>query len=541
MEPKSAENDKNASGRLRWKISLGILVIGILAIVIAWVLAGENRTYQIFSLWVILPTIVFLQLLWWLFLSGISWRARRIGFVFLLVLVGMFFGLFRFNGFTGDFIPQFALRFLPSAEERAEEYWGNVGDVSQAVVVDSTNEPLEILNSDWPGFRGVSRDGIVPLTAINRNWKTSPPALLWKHPIGKGWSSFAVVNRLAYTQEQRGEEEVVACYDIDTGEHLWTHADKTRFASGQGGPGPMATPTVYESHVYTVGGAGMLNCLDARTGNKVWSVNILKDADAQNIEWGMSGSPLVYDDLVVVNPGGGKGKGVAAYHRLTGEKSWATGNEPAGYASPSLAVIGGVRQLLIFHAEGLSAYDPRTGKELWKSPEWKNQPKVNSAQPIVRDEKLVYISSGYGLGNALFEVTENDGNWTVTEKWRDKRGLSMKFTAGVYHDGFVYGLDEQILSCVELKTGKRQWRKRGKFGYGQLILVDEYLLILTESGEMVLYEAKPKSPQELGRFQAIEGITWNHPVLHRGKLLVRNGEEAACYDLNPVSSVARTE
>lgn len=303
----------------------------------------------------------------------------------------------------------------------------------------------------------------------------------------------------------------------------------------------MATPTVYDSRVYTVGGNGILNCLEARTGKRIWSTNMLEDAGAGNLPWGMSGSPLVYDDKVVVNPGGVSGKSVAAYDRLTGEKLWSAGDEPASYSSPSLATIGGVRQILVFHGIGISGYDAQTGKELWKYNEWRNGPGVNAAQPIVREGNQIFISCGYGKGSALLHVAQTGDRWSATkDETFNSRYLQMKFSSGVFKDGYVYGLSERILTCVEYATGKQLWRKRGNFGFGQLLLAGEDLLILTENGEVVLYEAKPNNAREIGRFKAIDGlITWNHPVLHKGRLLVRNGEEAACYDLNPVTRVVQ--
>ncbi|MCH7687778.1 MAG: PQQ-like beta-propeller repeat protein, partial [Planctomycetes bacterium] len=491
--------------------------------------------------WVSVPSVVFFSTLWWVFLSGMCRRTRFIGLGILAAIAGLFLGLFRWEGFSGDFLPQFTFRWSPSAEERAEEYWASVSTIVEMTETTDSGAPLEITATDWPQFRGPNRDGIVTDSAIRRDWKSNPPQLLWKHPLGKGWSSFAVVDRFAFTQEQRGEQECVVCYDIETGEHVWTHSDTVRFKSFQGGPGPMATPTLFDSRVYSVGGKGLLNCLEARTGKQVWSTNILDDADAQNLTWGMSGSPLVYDDVVVVNPGGGQGNSVAAYDRLTGEKLWTAGNEPAGYSSPSLAVIDGVRQVLVFHNIGICGYHAGTGEQLWTFNLWKNHSSANAAQPIVRDEKQIFISCGYGKGSALLEVTKEGAQWIVKDKKINSQTLHMKFTSGVYKDGYVYGLDERILSCVEFNTGQRKWRKRGKFGYGQLLLVDDALLILTESGEVVLFEAKPNSPRELGRFKAIEGITWNHPVLHKGRLLVRNGEEVACYDLRSDSAITQND
>jgi outer membrane protein assembly factor BamB len=284
-----------------------------------------------------------------------------------------------------------------------------------------------------------------------------------------------------------------------------------------------------------------LNCLEARTGKKLWSHDTLAEAKAANTEWGMAASPLVYDNVVVVNPGGPEGNGVVAYDRVSGEKVWSGGSDKASYASPELRVVDGVRQVLIFDAVGIAGHSPEDGAQLWKFP-WTNAPTVNAAQPIVLGDPAhsqVFIGNGYSVGSAVLGVSHDAEGWRTAAVWQSRQ-LKLKFNAAVARDGYVYGLDEIILACLSTADGKRQWRG-GRFGYGQLLLVGDRILILAESGEVVLVEANPKEFHELARFPAIEGKTWNHPVLCRDHLYVRNAEQAACYDLSAKSSVSSAE
>eukprot|EP00913_Durusdinium_trenchii_P022822 g21426.t1 len=391
---------------------------------------------------------------------------------------------------------------------------------------------------DWPRFRGPQQDGIVRNTILRTDFSNDdPPASDWAtdQRVGHGWSSFAVVDGLAFTLEQRGERETTVCYDFATGAQIWTKHDEVHFHGNLGGDGPRSTPTVYGGRLYTLGATGILNCRDLLDGKMLWTCNILTDAGAKNLVWGISASPLVVGNLVYVNPGGGsqKNRAVIAYNRLNGEMVWTNGEEPASYCTPSIARIHGVDQLLIFSGWGLIAYNPHNGAELWKYP-WTNQPKVNAAQPIVVDNQI-FISSGYGSGCALLTPKLKDGKWSVDAKVRENQ-FRLKFNDGVYKDGFVYGLDETILACVDFKTLDVKWKMRGKFGYGQMLLVDDKLLITTEAGDVVLIPATSKRPKELARFRGLnrhlgtfdkKGVGWNHPVLVDGKLLMRNDREAA--------------
>ncbi|HID23275.1 MAG TPA: hypothetical protein EYP14_12850, partial [Planctomycetaceae bacterium] len=422
---------------------------------------------------------------------------------------------------------RFTWRWKKGTDQLPDSYWESLqakGDITLP------SGPLEVTSDDWPGFRGPNRDGVVLDAALRTDWKAHPPKLLWRHPVGIGWSSFAVVDGLCFTQEQRGEKELVVCYDFDTGQQIWTHSDQARFSEVLGGDGPRATPIVHESRVYALGAEGILNCLDAKTGKRLWSRNILKDARTDNLMWGMAASPLVYEHKVIVTPGGRDGRHVAAYDCKTGQIVWFGGSHRAGYSAPRVEAVDGIPQILVFGGDGLSGFDPDTGKELWFV-EWPTNEQINVAQPILYRDEAILIGSGYGRGSALYDIVREGGTWKLdpTPRWKSLH-LKLKFNGAVLRGDFVYGLDEGILTCLDMRTGRRRW-KRGRYGYGQLLLVGDVLLVQAEDGQVVLVEASPDRPRELARFQAIEGKTWNHPVLCRQRLLVRNADEAACYDL----------
>jgi outer membrane protein assembly factor BamB len=400
----------------------------------------------------------------------------------------------------------------------------------------STNEAeiaddlkLDITPDDWPQFRNDDREGRDVTVQLDRDFDAHPPEEVWRIKVGLGWSSFAIVDDLCWTQEQVFDEELVVCYELETGQQVWSHADDARWSETMGGDGPRATPTIHEDRCYTQGATGILNCLNALTGEVIWSTNILEDAEADNISWAMAASPLIYEDKVIVNPGGKNGKGVIAYDKLTGEIIWAKGDHPASYAGLHLTEMHGEPQLVLFDGDGVAGIDPEDGTEHWRY-EWTNGPQVNAVQPIILGYQVM-ISSGYNVGSGLLNVTRDEDGWSVEPEWITKNRFRLKFSDGVFKDGFVYGLDENLMSCIEFQTGKRQWRARSNTGYGQLILLGDLLTIITEQGDLVFAEATPEEWKELFRMPALPGKTWNNPAYARGDLLLRNDQEAVCYRL----------
>jgi outer membrane protein assembly factor BamB len=340
-----------------------------------------------------------------------------------------------------------------------------------------------------------------------------------------------VADGRAYTIEQRRNQEVVAAYDIHTGRELWTNGWTGRFQESMGGDGPRATPTYHEGRLYALGAEGELRALDALKGTVIWRKNILADNGAHNISWGMSASPLVVDDKVIVLPGGSGGRSVVAYDRLTAEPVWKALSDEQSYTSPMLVTLGGVRQIIVVSATRALGLTPDKGALLWEYP-WSTSMGINVAQPIVfnhHGSDRIFLSASYGHGAAVFELTKAGERFRTKTVWENQR-MKNKFTSSVLHNGFIYGLDESILACIDAATGDQKW-KGGRYGYGQLMLAGDHLIVLTEDGELALVSATPTRHEELARFSAIEGKTWNHPIIADGKLLVRNIQEMAAFDI----------
>lgn len=380
----------------------------------------------------------------------------------------------------------------------------------------------------WPGFRGPRRDGVSQDSAAKLPWPESGPKLVWEQPIGGGHGSFAVAAGRAYTLEQRGGEEVVAAYDVEDGTELWTHRYAAHFKPNTiGTSGPRTTPAVSDGRVYSLGAAGDLVCLDAATGDRLWHRDILADAGAENLTWGMAGSPLVDGGRVYVIPGG-PGASVVAYDAATGEEVWRAGDAKAGYASPTIAELGGMRQLLAFGGVELTAYAPEDGRVLW-SHAWETDFDVNASQPIVVDGEHVLVSSEYGKGAALLRIKDSGAGYEVETVWKNNR-MKSKFGGAVLHDGKIYGPDGAIFACLDVRTGERCW-KGGRYGYSFPLLLGDHILIQCENGDLALIRATPEGHQEISRVSALDGDTANHPAIWDGRLLIRNHRTMTCFDL----------
>ena len=388
----------------------------------------------------------------------------------------------------------------------------------------------------WTDFRGPHRDGHYTERPILTNWPAAGLTPVWKQPVGGGYASFTIARGRAFTVEQRGGEEVAAAYDVATGRERWTSRWTAAFRELMGGDGPRATPTWADGLVYVQGATGELRCLDDATGRVVWRTNILADAGAANLQWGMAVSPLVVDDTVVVLPGGTNGQSVVAYDRRTGKRAWSALGDRQAYASPMLVTVAGVRQILVFAASRLMGISPDRGTVLWEYP-WKTQYDVNAGQPLVIGDNRIFISTGYGTGAAVVELSATDGRVAVREVWRNTR-MKNQFTSSVLQDGFIYGLDEAILACVDAATGELKW-KGGRYGYGQVMLASGHLVVLSEDGDLALVRATPERHQEIARFPVLEGKTWNHPAMADGYLLVRNINEMAAFDLRLPATAGR--
>lgn len=455
-------------------------------------------------------------------------RATVVSILAGMAIVWGYLCLIRMDGLNGSVQFSNSWRWTKTQEEI---YLASLSTrtKSPATMPTTTTGPVSLSVGDWPAFRGPNRDGKLFGISIDKDWNAHPPKQLWKHLIGPGWSSFCVVGDRAFTQEQRGPMELVSCYDINTGAELWTHEETSRFEEAMAGPGPRATPTFADGRLYAQGAHGILVCLDPLTGSAFWKRDVMADSGAVLPNWGFSSSPLVAHGLVTVITGG-KGKSVMAYKANTGDIAWSAG-DGWSYASPQLTTIGGAEQLLLVTEKGLTALDPVTGQFIWAHDFALPGGANRAVQATILGEGDFVLGAAFGVGTRRFKVDHANNAWTSRELWTS---LVIKpyYNDLVVYQNKLYGFDQSVFSCIDPEGGKRMWRAHG-YGNGQVLLLADQglLLILSETGEVALVEASPDAHHEIGRFQAIEGKTWNHPVIAHGKLLVRNGQEIAAFEL----------
>lgn len=383
----------------------------------------------------------------------------------------------------------------------------------------------------WPGFRGPNRNSLYDEKPILTNWPAAGLHLLWRQPIGGGYSSFAIAKGLAFTIEQRRDSEVAVAYDFNTGREAWTCIWPDRFQEYFSEEGPRSTPTYSDGKVYVLGAMGELRCLDAETENVIWSRNILVEYHGSVPTYGIASSPLVLGEKLIVQSSAGNGKSVLCYDKRDGKMLWSVLNDVMGYASPALVNLAGQEQIIVCCETRTVGLSLDEGKLLWEIP-WRvlhNQLPI--AQPVMLATNRFLLSAGYFTGCATVEITRTASGFSARTVWQNKN-LKNKFTSSVFWQGYIYGLDEDILTCLDAATGERKW-KDGRYGYGQLLLASGHLIILSGEGELALVKAAPERYEELARFQAIKGKTWNHPAIADGKILVRNAQEMACFQISP--------
>jgi outer membrane protein assembly factor BamB len=496
-----------------------------------------------------IPVLSLALYLWAVAARRLPDGARRVTLVATIVLTCGLFALLRTEGITGEGRSQFAWRWSESPEQRLLAHSSNEQAPLPAPPKEIQKEPPAAAPAtlpaaaapvprtaapkpvEWPGFRGPERNGIVTGTTINTDWNVSRPVELWRKPVGPAWSSFAVGDGVFYTQEQRGEFEVVSCYDLKTGEPVWAHRDNARFWESNAGAGPRATPTLHNGRVYTFGATGILNALDAAKGAVVWTRNAASDTGAKVPPWGFASSPLVVDDMLLVAASGYLG----AYDLSTGKPRWMAPNAGGSYSSPHLLTIGGVPQIVLLSSRGATGIAPTDGSVLWKHL-WEGVPML---QPALTADGGLLITTGDaagGMGTRRLAVAHGPTGWTASEVWTS-RGLKPYFNDYIVHAGHAFGFDGSILSCIDLQDGSRKW-KGGRYGHGQMLLLREQnlLLVLSEEGELALVAAVPGGFSEVAKVPALEGKTWNHPVLVGDVLLVRNGQEMAAFRLTRAGS-----
>lgn len=440
--------------------------------------------------------------------------------------------LLRNDGLWGNFAMGLHWRWQPSPEEQM------LADREARPTAAPTEVAAEdfdawLTEPEWPAFRGADRTGRQRGPAITTDWSTEPPQQLWKIPVGPGWSSFAVAGELLFTQEQRGEMETVVCYKADTGSEVWTQEIESRFEDTLGGPGPRATPTLAGGAMFVMGASGQLMRLDPKTGDVLWQIDLRKVADRKPPMWGFCSSPLVVDSVVIVHAGGKGDKGTIAFDIDSGQLRWSTSAGDHSYSSPQLGTIAGQELVLMLTNAGLKLLDPPTGQERL-SYKWKHEG-YRSLQPLVVGGDSILLPTGDGAGTRRIRVSQSDDIWSAEEQWTSRK-LKPDFNDLVVYQSHAYGFDGAIVTCIDLETGESKW-KRGRYGKGQVLLLEEsgLLLVAGERGDVVLLKADPSGHTEYGRFKAIEGKTWNHPVVVGDRLYIRNSQEAACY-LLPLSN-----
>jgi len=496
----------------------------ILIVVLAWIiLTHPLMTGGIPFLIVVLPIITIGTAGVFVLSVNQPWSRRRVALITLMIGTALVLTAVRVDGTHGDEMPAMSWRWSPTSEELAEASFIADAQTNRIAAVSAQADP-----NDWPSFRGPDRDGRATGITFATNWSDEAPRELWRQRIGIGWSSFTVIGDYFFTQEQRGDAELVVCYEVATGDEVWINSLPVRFDESHGG-GPRATPTFHEGNLLVMGAMGALQCIQGTTGETVWKRELTDDADVEVPMWGFSSSPLVVDGLVVVFAGGADGKSVLAYDLQSGDPVWQAGDAAHSYSSVHFATIDDIPQLLVPSNFGIQSFAPGSGKLLWQFEKATPIDDPACIQPLMPDSNTVLLSSEV-IGTQRLEVHHTDADCTVEQGWANKK-FRPSFHDAVIHEGFAYGFDGRLFVCIDTATGDRRWKSK-RHG-GQVLLLPDMnaLLVLTDKGDVILIEATPEAYREIGRFKALNGKTWNHPVIADGKLFVRNSEEVACYQL----------
>jgi outer membrane protein assembly factor BamB len=500
--------------------------------------------------------------------------SRRLTTAASLVLAGWaLFPLGRLEGFDGAYLPSLSFRWTATADSRLDSTATRIveGEVEAATAdsgkptaaaaseprddssatspmanagaVPEPSQSTEPSSRDWPGFRGALRDGHARLATSWAKWQDAKPRELWRRPIGAGWSSFCCVGRRLFTQEQRGENEMVVCYDSESGKERWRQASPSRFSDVVSGAGPRGTPTYHQGKLYTLGGRGLLSCLDATTGDLIWQRDLMAEIDAQLPVWGFSSSPLIAGDAAIVFAGGSEDRGWVGYGLADGAPRWHRPGSAMNFSSAQRLASPAGELVLLSNMKRLDAVAAVDGVPAW-SHNLAGDAGMTIVQPQPLDDGRIVLPRGDGAGVALIEPRLADGAWSIAEHW-DSADLRPSFNDYVHHGGHLYGFSQNLFVCVDATTGRKRW-KQGRYGFGQVVLMADgqggqggqggdggegVLVVLAETGEVVVLAADPQRHRELTRFPGVSGKTWNHPAIADGKLFIRNSEEAACFEL----------
>ncbi|MCC6507516.1 MAG: PQQ-like beta-propeller repeat protein [Pirellulaceae bacterium] len=499
---------------------LGLLAI-IAILVVEQLLAHETMRGPVFIVMTIPMTIGAFAL--GLCLVGRWNTTSRTVVALLLGAAAASVSLFaRNDGVWGDF----SFDLLPRWTRSTDQLVNNVVRPEGTHAIPSDVK----LESTWPSFRGPLQDGVVrggPV--LDSDWAAHPPKELWRITVGPAWSSFVSVDRYLITQEQRGDEEAVVCYDADSGRQVWEKKWASRFFEALGGLGPRSTPTYADGFVYALGAAGTLGKLDVHDGSQIWDADIkqLSERD-QPPMWGFSASPLIAGNLVVVHAGGKGDKGILAFDTESSKLAWSAPAGEQSYGSLQSVQLFGQTRLALLSERGAQFWD-LNGQSVFDYA-WPHQG-YRALQPQIIDGDKLVIATGMGSGTRLVQLSTEADKIVGKEVWTS-RELKPDFNDVVVHKGFLYGFDNRIFTCIDMNTGKRKW-KGGHYEKGQALLVadSDLIIVVGEKGKLFLLRATPDKHEELGVITALSDKTWNHPVLIGDRLFLRNAAEAVAYQL----------
>ncbi|MDA7916043.1 PQQ-like beta-propeller repeat protein [Verrucomicrobia bacterium] len=503
-----------------FKFPLRITALALIGAIIAVFIAGEHRQGGVMKMMGIFLVWSVVNLVWLIFFSKLiaKWKLVLLAVVILPLLITK--SLFTINGVSGDLVPII-------------EWKGDSVELEAPIIMtEGLEENSDEVNEgagDFRQFLGNDRNIRVSDVKLASDWEAVPPKELWRRDVGEGWSGFAVAGRFAITMEQRKEDEMIIAYHLLTGVPLWEYHYVAKYDNPVGGVGPRTTVAVDDNVVFCLGSTGMLTALNLENGERIWQVSLMDLMGAPLPEWGFASSPLIHDGNVIVSSGAPNGNSLTAFNRETGEKAWSGGSEKAAWSTPMLAEVAGKQVILMVTHKKVTAHDPESGKPVWTYP-WDNKNMPNVSVPLVFEDDQVLLSSGYGKGAELIKISaDGEGVFSANRVWKSL-SMKAKFSNMALIDRHVFGLDDGIFACVNVETGRRVW-KDGRYGHGQILLVDDLFLISCENGSVVLVEGDITESKELTRFEAFDHKMWNPPALAGKYLLVRTHKQAACYEL----------
>jgi outer membrane protein assembly factor BamB len=460
--------------------------------------------------------------------------SKRLSLILVLVILLLPVLLIRFRGFSGAMIPMLEFRFRQSA--------------SVQETIAKPVESVERASTSFVQFLGENRNAVISTRQFTI--PSGDEEEMWRIGVGQGWASFAIDGQYCITTEQRDERECVTCYRLSDGALLWIQEDTARHQNPLGGVGPRSTPTIVADLVYTQGATGIVQCLKKATGEIVWKQHLLElagweqGAAESSIAWGRAASPLVVDQVCIVpfgrplesEPSDTRltGRSLIAFDRETGEVKWTSGEDQISYASPVLMTLDGETQIVAVNESTVTGHRIEDGSQLWVL-DWPgaSNSSANCSSAIPVSDNSFLIAKGYGVGSGVYSVSKMDDIWTVEEKWASHRVLKTKFTHACVAGDVAFALSDGMLECVSLIDGKRLWAqpRESRYEHGQMILVEDCLVVQAETGHVAFVAASPDEYKELATIPALSRKTWNVPSIAGDYLAVRNDTEAVMYRL----------